>query len=155
MRDGQRLPQSTEATHINHVTHRMHHGTCGKKQDRLEEGVSKHVEHGKRNSRDSQFGTTTGGTQCHEHVTELTYGRIGQDSFQIVLRQRRDGGDQGRRSPDTRDYHLHLRCMDEERCATGDQIDPRSHHGGSVNQSRNRSRPFHRVRQPDLQRKLS
>ena len=37
---------------------------------------------------------------------------------------------------------------------TGDEIDTGGHHGGRVDQRRNRGRARHRVRQPGLQRQL-
>ena len=90
----------------------------------------------------------------HHHVAQLADRGVRQDPLDVILRQadgsREDGGERSH----ARDDGHGLGGQDVERVRPGDHIDSRRDHGRGVDQRADRRRTFHRVRQPDVQRKL-
>ena len=121
-------------------------GTGGKEQQRLEKRMRHQMEH-----------RATPGTnpQRQEHVTDLTHGGIGQDTFDIGLNQCGKTGKQQRYCADNTDQIQHIRRHQKEAMHAGDQIDPGSYHGSGMDQRRDRCRTRHGIGQPGLQWQLS
>src|SRR5215467_7200843 len=108
------------------MMHCMDYGTGAEEQLGLEECVSEHVEY----CRDE-------GTHArpHEHVSELGYGRICQDLFNISLCNSNCCCNECRRATDyCHDQHHRHRELKYE-VGPGDHKDVSSHHGCSVDQS--------------------
>ena len=63
VRNRQHLTQTAESSHIDHVTHGVHHRTGREEQHGLEEGVREHVEHGKGHGMRGQIQARPGRSQ--------------------------------------------------------------------------------------------
>ena len=92
--------------------------------------------------------------QSHGHVAQLRQGGIRNHTFDVVLNHAQETHKQ---SSNRTDYH------DDRQRSAAHLINRRhtryheqtgGNHGCGVNQCRNRSRAFHRIRQPDVQREL-
>ncbi len=100
-----------------------------------------------------QAGRPAKDANSQHHVTQLTNGGIGQ----YLLDVRCDHGD--RRCQKQRDAagvsDRQQNFLDKHREKASCQIHASGDHRGGMHQSRHRSRTFHRIRQPRLQRELS
>ena len=100
-------------------------------------------------------------SQAGHHVAQLRNCRVGQNALDIVLRY----GNQRRKHRCRSAHPGHHRQRGGrstgQRPGLHEWINPRNqinssgHHGRCVNQRRNRRRALHRIRQPDMQRKLA
>ena len=100
------------------------------------------MEHGRRERADA------GG---QKHVAELGHGRVRQHALDVVLHEAdRRGHQRGERADDRHDLHHERGLLEEDRVA-GDEIDAGGHHRGGVDQGGHGRRPFHRIRQPDME----
>ena len=124
---------------------RMNHRAAAKEEQRLEEGVCVEMED-----------TGAEGAHAHrqEHVAELRDGRIREDALDVVLHQTDGAGKQCRHGADHGDHRQGLRRMAEEHGVAPDHVDTRRHHRRGVDESGHGRRPFHRVRQPGVERNL-
>ena len=90
-----------------------------------------------------------------EHVAELRTRRIGDDPLDIVLgetdRRREQRGDRA----DDGDDRARDRGVLEQRRQEANHVHACGHHGGGVDQGRDRRRSFHRIRKPGVQEELS
>ena len=107
--------------------------------------MGKEVKHG------GVIGAHAGG---EKHVAKLRTRRIGDHSFDVVLRQTDGGGEQGRHRADDGHHVPGERRVFEHRRKQADHIDARRHHGGGVDQGRHRRGTFHGVGQPGVQEEL-
>ena len=125
------------------MVQRVKHGACAEEEQRLEKCMGGEVIHGR---------CRAGHSHGHDHVTELRQRRAGENAFDVVLldghqrgQQRRDAADPGN--------HLQRRGVENEKDAA-QHVNARCHHGRRMNQRADRRGALHRVRQPDVQRKL-
>ena len=122
---------------------REDHRPRAKEQQRFEKCVRRQMEH--RRSRTAQ-------TDCHDHVTELRQRRISQNALDVVLLN----GDQRRKQRGESAHignHFQRRRV-QQKNDPAQHVTPRRNHRCRVNQRAHRRRAFHRVRQPDVKRKL-
>jgi hypothetical protein len=118
---------------------------AAEEEERLEERVGHQVERACGVRPDSHRG---------EHVPELRYGRVRQHALDVVLHESNGGGHQRRQHANDRDnLHDHRRVREEHGVATH-HVDARRDHRRGVNQCGDRSRAFHRVGEPHVQRNL-
>ena len=89
-----------------------------------------------------------------EHVAELADGGIGQNFLDVGLHQADGRREERGGAADDRDDQHGARRMHEEHMRARDHVNARGHHRGRVDQRADRRRAFHRVRQPDVKRKL-
>ncbi len=92
------------------------------------------------------------------HKPKLRNSRVREDAFDVVLRHtNRPGKQRGERANQGDDRHRRsadFRGGDVQRERARDQKHPGGDHRRGVNQRADRRRTFHRVRQPDVERKL-
>ena len=127
---------------------RVHHAAGPEKQQRLEERVREQVKHAGGDARQRAR------PQPQKHVAQLADRRVGQDAFQVGLRQRNQRGQQGREPADAGHDELGVGRGNEQRRTAGHHVDARRDHRGRVDQGADRRGTFHRVGQPDVQREL-
>ena len=125
------------------VVHRVNHRASAKEQQCLEERVRGEMEH-------ARFGS--GQTHAHDHVAELRECRVSEDAFDVVLLDGDERGQQRGKSTDPRNHGQRIRRKDEEHAAQ--HVNAGGHHRRGVDQRADGRRAFHRVGQPDVQRKL-
>ena len=119
--------------------------TGRKEQQRLEEGVSDQVEHA---------GHIGAHPDRRHHETQLRDGRVGQNLLDVILPNGDRGGEERRHRADHRHNVLRIRHQRVERPGTRHQVDACRDHGGSMDESRDRGRAGHGIRQPDVERDL-
>ena len=138
-------PQPAHLPNILLVMHRHDDAARAEKQQRLEKRVRRQVE-----------GRLFGSAQPHRHhhVTELRERGIREDAFDVVLRNGNHRRHHRRDAANPRNNFQRLRTRQQQERNATQHINARRHHRRRVNQRRNRRRPFHRVGQPDMQRKL-
>ena len=127
------------------MVHGNNHRARPQEQHGFEEGMGHQMEH------TGRIGT---GTQRHRHVTQLRKRRVGDNPFNVVL----DNGNQGHKECRDRANHKHKRQCSLGQLKQGAHArhheDTGSHHRCRVDQGRDRRRAFHRIGQPNMQRKL-
>ena len=116
-----------------------------KKQEGLEERMGHEVEHGRLPCADAKR---------EKHVTDLADGGVGEHALDVVLRKRAESGEQQRGRTHDRDGELRRWRQRKQDVRARDQINACGNHRGRVEESAGRSRAGHRIRQPNLQRKL-
>ena len=127
------------------MVHADDDGTGRQEQQGLEEGVRHQVEHGHGVGRSAQG---------HGHVTQLRQRGVRHHALDVVLDHAQDTHEEG--SDGTNDQDEVQRCIAhlEQRGHARHHEDAGGHHGGRVDQCRNRRRAFHGIRQPGVQREL-
>ena len=99
--------------------------------------------------------------EAGHHVAKLRNRGVGENAFDVILRDGDERGKNRRRRAnpdDDRERHgcaAGLRSGLHQRINTRHQKNAGGNHCGRVNQRGNRRRPLHRIRQPDVQRKLT
>ncbi len=123
----------------------MDHRARAQEQQRLERAVGQQVE--------DRRGVGAGG-QAARHVRELADCGVGENAFQVVLRERGQGGaEHAERGDDGQ--HVERGAGGEERGEEpGHDEDAGGDHGGGVDQRADRRRAGHRVGEPGVQRHL-
>ncbi len=125
--------------------HAVDHAARTEEEEPLEECVRHQVEDAARVSAD---------THRQEHVAELADGRVGEHLLDVVLDEADGRGeDGGRRANRGHDVERGRRHRIEE-AHPRDHVDAGRHHGGGVDQRRNRRRAGHGVGQPHVERNL-
>ena len=142
---GQLFAQPAVIAHVLLVMHPMDDRTRAQKQHRFEKRVRQQVEHGHR---------IHANTRRHKHIAQLATGRIGDHAFDIVLHKPNSGGKKCSCGPQIDDKGFRLGRVFVKRRHAADQKHTRCHHGGGVDQGRNRGWALHRVRQPCVQNQL-
>src|SRR5215207_8933290 len=138
-------PEPAHTLDVLFFVHAVDDAAGAEEETSLEEGMGDEVEDG----RDEGAHTRT-----HRHVAELRQRRVRDDALNVVLgygdsrrHERGKGADQGN------DQHGGRRGF-IERVRTHDQVDAGGDHRRGMDQRRDRGRPLHGVRQPDMQREL-
>ena len=139
------LPQPAHLVRVLLVVHGQDHGARAEEEQRLEEGVRDHVE-------DRGGVRTAAGRE--EHVAELAHGRVREHLLDVGLRERDGGREDRRRRARPRDHRGRARRLRVEEAEPADHVDAGRHHGGGVDQRRDRRRAGHGVGQPDVERDL-
>ena len=137
-----------ESAHLPDVLLVMEHHddrTRAEEKQRFEEGVREQMEHRRLARRQ---------TDSHDHVAELRQGRVGEDPLDVVLLRGDERGHHGGDGSDPRDDRERLGCGLDEKADAHQHVNARGHHGRGMDQRGDRRRPFHRVRQPDVQWEL-
>ncbi len=138
-------PQAAHVAHVLLAIDGMDDRTGAEEEQRLEEGVGEEMEDRR------AIGPYP---ERHEHVAELRAGGIGDDALDVVLHEadgcREEGGD----GADHGNDNQRIRRQFEERRHAGDEEDAGGDHGGGMDESRDRGRAFHGVRQPGVQQEL-
>ena len=142
----QLVAQAAHFAHVLLVMHRVDHGARAKEQERLEEGMGEQMEHADRIGAHAH---------CDEHVAELRTGRVSDHALDVVLHEADSRGEECRGRADQRDESLRLRRKLEQRREPRHHEHAGRHHGGGMDQCRDRRWAFHRVRQPRVQQELS
>ena len=127
------------------MVHTHDDGASGKEQQRFEESMRHQVKHRHRVGR---------GTERHRHVTELRQRRISDDALDVVLDDAQETHEKGRDGANRHNEVQGRFAEFEQRRHARDHEDTGCHHGGSVDQGRDRGRAFHGIGQPDVQREL-
>ena len=139
------LPDAAHLADVLFAGERMDRDTGGHEEQRLEEGVRHQVEHPVRVGAEPR---------AEEHVADLRHRRVGDHALDVRLNERDQPGHHEGDGAEPGGEVLHLRRQLEERVAAHDQVHARDHHRRRVDQRADRRGPFHRVRQPGLQREL-
>ena len=121
-------------------------------QGALEEGVRKDVEGGGCPAGGNDGVAGFAGAKSKHHVAELRKRRVGENAFDVLLRASDDCCKNHGEGADPHNERERVAAHGEEREESCDQINARDHHGGTVDNGRNRCRTFHRVRKPDMHR---
>ena len=117
----------------------------GHEQQRLEEGVRHQVE-------DRVAVRPDPGRE--EHVADLRHRRVGDDALDVPLHERDDAGDEQRDRAEDRREVLDVGRGLEDRARADEEVDAGRHHRRRVDQRGDRSRAFHRVGEPRVERDL-
>ena len=135
----------------NAVLHTVDHRTGTQEEQSLKESMRDQVE---------SRGHIRADSQGSDHITQLRNRGISQYPLDIVLRHGDCGCKQGGERPNKGHQH-HRRgevpmfsTRREQRIHADDHIHTRRNHGGGMDHSRNRSRAFHGIWQPNMQRPL-
>ncbi len=147
VRDRHQSPQSAEAAHVDRL-HGVHHAAGAQEQQGLEEGMGEQVEHAGANARQRTD------AEGQKHIAQLTDRGISQHPLEVGLRDRNDAGHQGRERADRGHDVLGAFGLKIERRAAGHHVNAGRDHRSRVNQRADRRGAFHRIGQPDVQRKL-
>src|SRR5215471_3264412 len=124
----------------------VNHAAGAEEQQSFEESVRHEMENASSKSAD---------TERKEHVTKLGDGRIGEDFLNVVLHERHGGGENRSGGTDDGDNVQGERRKLIDRVHADNHVHPSGDHGGGVDQGAHRSRAFHGVREPDIERDLS
>ena len=138
------LAQAAHVTHILLAADCVDDGARGKEEQCLEEGVGDKMEDGGR------VGCSAAG---QEHVAKLRDGGVGQDALDVVCRTPTVAAKNAVAAPMMATTGARGRAV-EDRVWPDDHVDAGRHHGGSVDERRNRRRTFHGIGQPDVKRNL-
>ena len=128
------------------MVHAVDHGTRPQEEECFEERVCHHVEDGC---------DECTGADGEEHEAELRDRRVREHSLDVVLSDCDRGGKEcrGRANRSDRVGYPPVR-LDEHRPDSCHEEDTGSHHRCRVDERRHRCRAFHRVGQPEVERKL-
>ncbi len=121
----------------------MNHAARREKEQRLEERVRHQVKNA---------GGERANATREKHVAQLADGRVCENLLDIRLHQADGRCKERRRAADNRHDQHRRRRMRKQNVRTRHYVDTGGDHGRRVNQSADRCRPFHRVRQPHIQR---
>ena len=91
------------------------------------------------------------GTDRIDHETQLADGRIGQHPLDIIGGQCHDARQQGRQQADHDHSGAPAGHALEGRIETGQQVDTRIDHRGSMDEGSHRGGGFHCIRQPGME----
>ncbi len=86
------------------------------------------------------------------HVTQLRKRGVGEDALDVFLRAGDDGGKYHRECADPHDEREGVIANGKEREESSDKVNACDDHRCTVNDGADRSRTFHRVREPDMHR---
>src|SRR5664279_386177 len=86
--------------------------------------------------------------KCEEHVADLADGRIGQDTFQVMLCQCTESCYQKRECADDSYCCLHCRSQRKEDMRSCYEVNACCHHRGCMDEGTYRRRSGHGVRKP-------
>ena len=139
------LADATHLADVLLVVHRDDDRAGREEQQRLEERVRHQVE---------DRGAVGRGAQCHGHVTELRQRRVGNDTLDVVLHDAQQSHEERSYGADNDHEAERRRRQFEQRRHARHHEDAGGDHRGRVDQGRNGCRAFHRIRQPDMQRRL-
>ena len=89
-----------------------------------------------------------------KHVSKLGDSRIREDAFDVVLHEPDSSGQERRRDANRRDDRQRMRRMTEQDGVAANHVDTGGDHRRRMDEGRDRSRPFHRIGQPDVERDL-
>ena len=142
---GHVLLKPAHTPHVLLVMHAVNHAAGAEEHQRLEKCVGHHMEDANRKSAHAAG---------HEHETELRNGRVSQNFLDVVLRDADRGGKQCRGRAHHRHHHHHRLRMLEDDVGARHHVETGGNHRRGMDQSRNRSWTSHRIRQPNVQRKL-
>ena len=92
--------------------------------------------------------------KCEHHEPEVANGGVRQYPLEVRHGKRHNTGHEGRQEPDHGDQVKGVRDQFVDREQADDQVDTGNDHRRGVDERADRSRPFHCVRQPDVQRHL-
>ena len=144
--DGSDLHPGIQAAHFRHlllVMAAMNDAAGAEEEQRLEESVRDEMEQPCHPAADAKR---------QHHVAELADGRVGQHLLDVG---HDDGNGRRHEKCDTAGVGDDKPCLgSEQRIAPADEINACGNHGGSMDQRAHRRWPFHRVRQPHVQREL-
>ena len=140
--DGDHAPQPAHLAHVLLARHGMDDAAGAEEQQRFEEGMGEEVEDGR------PIGGDSGG---QEHVAQLTAGRIGDDALDVVLDEADGRREEAGEGADDGDEGQGEGGIFEHRGKAADHEDAGGHHGRRMDQSGDRGRPFHRIRQPGVE----
>ena len=137
------LAETTHPAHVLFVVHGVNDCAGSEEKTGFEKCVRHEVE---------ERGGVGSDTKTEHHVAELGNGRVGQNTFDIVLRngysgchERGEGADKG--------YDVQ-RVWSQKDKDTSNKVDTCGNHGGCMDKGGNGCRAFHGVRKPDMERKL-
>ena len=123
------------------AVHRVDHHARRKEQKAFEEGMGENVEHG------GGIGLAAR-AQGEHHQAQLGQGGKGQDALEIGLGAGDGGGEHGGEGAGEFHHAQGMLGRGEKREQARGQEHAGHHHGGGMDEGRNRRRAFHRVRQP-------
>ncbi len=139
------LAQRAHVLHLLLAAHGVNHRAGSEEEQRLEERVREDVE---------DAGGKRANAERQEHVAELRNRRVRQHALDVVLHQRdRRREDRGQCADDGDGLHRRGR-QHEQRVGARNHVDAGGDHRRRMDQGGDRRRTFHRVGQPDIQRKL-
>ena len=132
------LPLGEGARAIQHPVHGVDDRAGGKEEAGLEAGVGHQVEH-RRPVRPHP--------QRQEHEPELADGGVGQHLLDVLLDHRQQRAQQRGQHAGHRHHRHHLGRQQRTGTTAGRQVHARGHHGGGVDQGRDRAwaRPWRRA----------
>src|ERR1051325_544923 len=137
--------EPTHSRHLLFVMHAMNDRTRSKEEQCFEERVGEYME-------DRADERAYSGAQ--KHVSELRYGRIGQNLLNICLSDSNRGGDESSQASYQRYNHHHRDRALKDEVGARHHKNTGSHHRRGMYQSGHRCWAGHRVREPDVQRYL-
>ena len=145
-----------QAAHGGHLVavHRMDDASCTEEQQRLEHGVRKQVEHACHITQ-SAFVRVCGCTYAerYHHKAYLRDGGEGEYTLDVTLHTSHAGGIECGECAYIGHEVQHVgRIVDEQREHACHQVYACHHHRSGMNQCAHRSRTFHGIGQPDVQR---
>ena len=140
------MPEATHLEYICLIMHCMHYCTCTQKQQRFEKGMCHKVEEGCSKRTDSQG---------QHHISKLTDSRISQYALNSMLGKGNTCGKKGCKSTQPSNNAHHCWQLAEQEISTSYQIYTSYNHCSCVDESRHRSRTFHGIWQPYMQRELT
>jgi hypothetical protein len=126
----------------------VHHAARAEEQQGLKECMREEVVHA------AGYAGKGSRAEGQEHVSELADRRIGENAFQVELREGDQGGEQRRKAADRRHDELSRGRGGKQRRAAGHHIHARGDHRCRMDQRADGRRAFHRVGKPDVQREL-
>ncbi|BCW92752.1 MAG: hypothetical protein KatS3mg007_0646 [Thermoanaerobaculum sp.] len=137
-----------QAPHLAHVllpTQSVNDAAGAQEQAGFEEGVGEDVKDGRRKG---------SGPRRQEHVPQLADGGVGQDLFDVVLRQANGGGKDRRQAPHHRHHQHGFRGVPVDDVGAGHHVHPGGDHGGGVDEGGDRRGAGHGIGKPHVEGKL-
>ncbi len=123
----------------------MNHRTGSEEQQRFEKRVRENVKNARCERADAER---------QEHVSQLRDSGVGEHALDVVLDQADRGGKNGSQRADDGDRFHCGRRQNEDGVGARHHVHARGHHGGRMDQGRDRGRALHGIGQPDIQREL-